>query len=355
MKQQMKDLLGGIIRGTNCVVIAASKKHTSLLTTPQASFRMGAAAVLLGCVCSTSIAQGTYIFVPSELVSGAMPNALPFTETFDKYPAGFGFATPTNGWLCALTDASRTVPSTVLPKDALGEPPLFSGNCLELGTEGNTLYNATTSQAQNVWIDMSVIMTPGELPSVVPGTQLGVALDCDYRLNVYSGLTNVFVPSGIQLATTWGQGLRLTLQIAYNDNLTVPYFRVFIDQTNVIWEAGYRLPDVPSECGGAWLPCATTNRTFNGLGFVDFGYVDALKFSDVNLGPVAPYQTGIKNAVAISWLSDYGQWYQVETSEDLASGEWQPFGEPVLGDGTTNTVFDAIGSVSCKFYRVTPL
>lgn len=80
-----------------------------------------------------------------------------------------------------------------------------------------------------------------------------------------------------------------------------------------------------------------------------------LKFSDVNLGPVAPYQTGIKNAVAISWNSDYGQWYQVETSEDLASGEWQPFGEPILGDGTTNTLFDAIGSVSCKFYRVTPL
>jgi len=354
MKQQMKDIFGGIIRGTNCVVIAACKKYTSSLTTTQTSFRIGAVAVLLGCVCSTSIGQGTYIFVPSELAAGAMPNALPFTETFEEYPADFGFATPTNGWLCDLTDASHTVPSTVLPKDALGEPPLFSGNCLELGTEGNTLYNATTSQAQNVWIDMSVLMTPGELPSVVPGTQFGVALDVDYRLTVYCGFTNVFVPSGIQLAIR-GQALRLTLQIAYADNLTVPYFRVFIDQTNVIWEAGYRLPDVPSECGGAWLPCATTNRTFNGLGFVNVGYVDELKFSDENLGPVVPHPTSIEKAVAISWLSDYGRRYQVEASEDLASGEWQPFGEPILGDGTTNTVFDAIGSVSRKFYRVTPL
>jgi hypothetical protein len=186
------------------------------------------------------------------------------------------------------------------------------------------------------------------------GHQLGLCLDSDNRLNVYCGLTNEFIASGIQFASAPGQTVQITLQIAYADDLTVPYFRISIDQTNVIWDAGYRLPNVPSASGGAWLPCATTNRTFTGLGLVGRGYIDNLSFSGTHLGGNDQPQVGITQAVAISWLSDYGRRYQVETCEDLVSGEWQSFGDPILGDGTTNTVFDTVGSSVRKFYRVTP-
>jgi len=343
----------------------ASEKHTPLRITLRAGFRTGAATILLSCVCWTPAYsltlhgpfKGCYIFVPSETVSGGTPNALPVTETFDQYPVYNGFHTSTNGWVQNATDSSHIEPATELPVTP-GGASLFSGNCLNLDTEGNTLYNITTGHAQNVWIDLSVLMSPCEgVPwaEMISGHQLGMCLDCNYRFNVYCGLTNGFIASDIQFGPSFWRTFRLTVQIAYADSLSVPYFRVFIDQTNVVWNAGYRLPDVPSECGGVWLPCATTNRTFNGLGLVGDGIVDTLTFSDANLGPVASHPTGIAQAVAISWLSDYGRRYQVETSEDLASGEWQPFGEPILGDGTTNTVFDAIGSVSRKFYRVTPL
>ena len=329
-------------------------------------FCIGVSAILWGCLCGQFTVAGSifipgngaYIFVPSTPVAGVVPNALPFTETFDRYPVPFWFEPPTNGWKQAASfgDASHTVPATELPVTP-GEAYLFSGNCLNFETEGQTLYNVTTGRVQNVWVDMSVLMIPSEdLPreELNAGHQLGLCLDEFYRLNVFCGLTNVFLTSGVQFAT-WEQKVRLTLQIAYADNLAVPFFRVYIDQVAVNWSVGCRLPGVASVSGGEWLPCATTNRAFYGLGFMGCGYVDELKFSDTYVGPDAPTQAGISQAVAVSWMSDYGRRYQVETCADLASGMWLPFGAPILGSGTTNTVYDATGSVSRKFYRVTPL
>jgi hypothetical protein len=112
---------------------------------------------------------------------------------------------------------------------------------------------------------------------------------------------------------------------------------------------------VPSASGGEWLPCATASRLFCGLGFTGCGCVDALAFSAANLGPAAAAPAGIVPAVAVSWLADYGRRYQVESCTDLTAGVWQPFGAPILGDGTTNTVFEATGARPGKFFRVTPL
>jgi len=212
---------------------------------------------------------------------------MPFTETFDPYPVNYGFAVSANGWIQNISDASRTVAVTELPVTP-ASPSQFSGNCLSLDTEGATLYNFTTGHIQNVWIDMSVWVVPcEELPweEMTSGHQLGLCLDSDNRFNVYCGLTNGFVASGSQYAYASGQTVRVTMQIAYADYLTVPYFRISIDQTHVIWDAGYRLPDILSTSGG----------------------------------------------------------------------EWQSFGDPILGDGTTNTVFYTVGSPARKFFRVIPL
>ena len=356
----MKDAVGVKRLGTSHArVTGINKCLRGCVSMTEISTTRGV-AVLLVFLCSSVFGQsfvpGTCIFVPAATVSGVVPNALPFTETFDQYPVSYWFNPPTNGWLQDVGDASHTVSATTLPVTP-GGAAQFSGNCLSLETEGQTLYNVTTGHAQNVWIDLSVLMVPCEdLPEFFPETtQLGLLLDWNNRFMVYCGLTNQFIDSGIQFATG-GQKVHLTLQIANAGSLQIPYFRVFVDQTNVVWGAGYSLPGVPSSGdGGAWLPCATTNRMFCGLGFLGSGAVDSLTFSEAYLGPDDPHQTMIAQAVAISWLSDYGRIYQVESCENLSGGLWQPFGAPVLGDGKTNTVFDAVGSVSRKFYRVMPL
>ncbi len=341
------------------------RKQTAPCATARALWRMGVCVALWWGMCHTPAHAGTlhapfsgsYFFVPSQTVAGGIPNAMPFTETFDLYPVNSGFTDSTNGWIQNISDASRTVAVTELPVTH-PSPSQFSGTCLSLDTEGETLYNATTGRTQNVWIDLSAVLVPcEELPweEMTSGNQFGLCLDSDNRLNVYCGLTNGFIASGIQFAPAPGKAARITLQIAYADNLTVPYFRVSVDQTNVVWDAGYRLPENLSANGGAWLPCATTNRTFHGLGLAGWGYVDTLSFSDTYLGVDGQPQVGITRAAAISWLSDYGRLYQVETCEDLEKGEWQSLGDPIRGGGMTNTVFDAVGSSSRKFYRVTPL
>lgn len=50
------------------------------------------------------------------------------------------------------------------------------------------------------------------------------------------------------------------------------------------------------------------------------------------------------------WSHEEGQ---VETCTDLTLGDWTPLGDPVVGNGTTNTVFEPTGAFPRKFYRVT--
>ena len=317
--------------------------------------RNSVAAILWFGLCWTCCGQSSFISVPSAPVSGVVPNALPFTDTFDQYPVWFFFEPPTNGWkqVASYGDLSTILSaSEQWLKEYPGDASLFCGNYLNFSTEGQTLYQVTTGRAQNVWIDLSVLMVPSEYPpELTSGNQLGLFVDVTSNLTAYCGLTNRFASSGIPFL----RKARLTLQLAYANSLSVPFFKVYIDQVAVRWSAGYRLPDVPSASGGEWLPCATTNRMFCGLGFMGNGGIDALKFSASNLGPDVPAQASLSHAGALSWRSDYGRTYQVETCTNLVGGLWQPFGSQILGDGKTNTVYDTVGSAPSKFYRVTPL
>lgn len=301
---------------------------------------------------------GSYFFVPSHVADGGAPNTLSFTETFDTYPVGYYFAAPTNGWVSEAGDSSTIMPVAGLPVTPVA-PSQFSGNCLKVETEGQTLCNVTTGVVQNVWVDLSVLMVPCEdLPGedMISGHQLGFCLDAENRFNVYCGLTNGFLASDVQFASYPGQTARVTVQIAYDaQELNAPFFRVSIDQTNIIWNVGYPLPWSPTASGGAWLPCVTPNRIFAGFAVVGNACIDNLSHSDSYVGGDQPFRVGITPGRGVFWQSDYGRRYQVETCEDLSCGEWQPLGEPVLGDGTTKTVSDTDCSATQKFYRVTPL
>lgn len=303
---------------------------------------------------------GTYISVPTVQAAGAKANAMPYAETFDAYPVDTPASGWTNGWSVLLGDASCVRPASDVSGNS-GDASLFTGNLLDLETEGQTLSNVTTGQVQNVWIDMSVVMIPGEdLPPADHKSQqlLGLCVDASNVLCAYcGGPSNRIVSSEIQVGDLYSAPpkVRLTLQIAFADALPLPYFKVFLNQQALYWGEGYSLPGVASVNGGEWLPCESTNRCFCGVNFIGNGRVDNLRISNTYLGPDTAVQAGIEQAVAISWFSDYGRTYQIETCSDLSSNAWQPFGAPIIGTGKTNAVYEAIGSSPHKFYRVSPV
>ena len=311
------------------------------------------------------VSRSTLITVPSQPVSGTIPVAIPHRESFEEYSLNLWFSSPTNGWF--TRESNESIICSVASLPTVPKAPLdFSGMCLSLDTQGETSSLVVTGRADNVWIDLSVLMLGSDvLPPFPTNSQLGLTIRSVWddstneilyhQFFVACGLTNSWlVSSQIYSRENW-QPFRVTVQIANAENLSVPFFRVFLNQTNIVWSSGFRLPDVPSAEGGAWLPCMTTNRVFSGVGFEGSGFLDEVVISDSNLGVVAPYQSTIGQAVAIAWPSDYGQRYQVETCRDLATGDWESFGEPIIGNGTTNTVFERTESAPQKFYRVVPL
>jgi len=60
----------------------------------------------------------------------------------------------------------------------------------------------------------------------------------------------------------------------------------------------------------------------------------------------------IHTAVEIEWSSTSGTTYQVQYSTNLVSTNWFDLGSTVLGDGSTNYVFDSTRGISERFYRV---
>ena len=306
----------------------------------------------------------TLITVPSVPAAETTSLALPVEETFEAYSTTVDFTYPTNGWSHEMGTESSIVPVSQLPTSP---PPglAFSEKCLKLDTQGTTDRWSVTGRADNVWIDLSILMIGSDSFRPLPdnsllGIQIFDTIDesdntiIDQRLCVAcGGITNQWLIHPGTLSAPPYPLHRITVQLAMSDALSVPYFRIFLDQTNLVWPEGFTLPDVPTENGGPWLPCMATNRAFHGVGFEGLGYVDTLAISDTSLGPLVPWQTGIGQAVALSWASDYGERYQVETCTDLTLGDWMPLGDPVVGNGTTNTVFEPTGAFPRKFYRVT--
>ena len=60
----------------------------------------------------------------------------------------------------------------------------------------------------------------------------------------------------------------------------------------------------------------------------------------------------IFNAVEIGWFAAFGDTYQVQYISDLESTNWINFGDVIVGDGSTNYVFDTTRDRSNRFYRV---
>jgi len=79
-------------------------------------------------------------------------------------------------------------------------------------------------------------------------------------------------------------------------------------------------------------------------------YFDNFSALGTNSSPLI--QVGIQKAVEIGWNSISGRSYQVEYSTALKPKNWIKLGDLVIGNGTTNYIFDSIRTDSKRFYRV---
>ncbi len=173
-------------------------------------------------------------------------------------------------------------------------------------------------------------------------------------------------PSSGSIANAEGQ---LVLGARFRDKRIMPAFIGLMDTVRISSVARYSGPsftppegDLPPDpdtlllfnfddpSGSGTVRDASTNHfvgTF-GVGF-DGATPPALVRQAV---PGTPVATAIAHAVAVSFLAESNQWYQVQVSSVLDTNSWADFGPPILGDGLERRVFDSAVSPSRKFYRV---
>lgn len=103
-----------------------------------------------------------------------------------------------------------------------------------------------------------------------------------------------------------------------------------------------------------------TNVALNASETLNLGFFTRMS-SDVNLGlrdltlftsAPAPEAT-IWNAVEVAWSSISGVYYQVQWAPALDTNDWHDLGDPVLGNGSTNSVFYRTSGTVQRFFRVT--
>jgi hypothetical protein len=57
-------------------------------------------------------------------------------------------------------------------------------------------------------------------------------------------------------------------------------------------------------------------------------------------------------AIELMWKSTPGRYYQIQASTNLISGEWFDVGDPIEGDGTTQSILESTRYDASKVYRV---
>lgn len=100
----------------------------------------------------------------------------------------------------------------------------------------------------------------------------------------------------------------------------------------------------------ALLEIRMVTTQFSGNDFV----LDDLSFRSTS-STVPPPPTYIQRAVEVSWPSVTNQLYQVQWASAVDTNQWFSFGPPVIGNGTTNAIYEPLGSNSKRFYRVIPV
>jgi len=94
-------------------------------------------------------------------------------------------------------------------------------------------------------------------------------------------------------------------------------------------------------------------------GDIRFFFVDYLELADnmgtstVQVERVLPALSVSVASVAIGWMTDPAEKYQLQFSSSLSPGSWTNLGDVVQGTGTNTVVFDSVLGQPQRFYRLT--
>jgi len=86
--------------------------------------------------------------------------------------------------------------------------------------------------------------------------------------------------------------------------------------------------------------------------------IDDFSFSASDLPPYHPLSLSAQATdghLVISWSTQSGQAYQVEYTDDLASGAWSLLSGPLLGTGVPILVTNNLALSTQRFFRVQPV
>ena len=71
--------------------------------------------------------------------------------------------------------------------------------------------------------------------------------------------------------------------------------------------------------------------------------------------PVSLSAEAIDGNLVIGWATQSGLTYQVEYTDDLASGPWLPLSGPILGTGVPILVTNSLALSTQRYFRVKPV
>jgi hypothetical protein len=99
---------------------------------------------------------------------------------------------------------------------------------------------------------------------------------------------------------------------------------------------------------------ATAIGTTPAIDFADGFSLAGLSFLGKTTAPLPPTNS-IYVAVELGWKSESNRYYQVQWRTNANTGAWSNLGSWVLGNGSTNYIFDSTRGTKIRFYRVQAL
>jgi beta-glucanase (GH16 family) len=133
-------------------------------------------------------------------------------------------------------------------------------------------------------------------------------------------------------------------------------FRAGSDPYGFVRDGQWHTVEVPMSDMAPEVDLLAVSQLFQVLGIS--GPITSIEFDDIYFTGGGSLHTNVVSAeildgVGISWPTLAGTNYTVQWTADLATNAaWNNLAPPIVGDGTTNRVFDPIAASTRKFYRI---
>ncbi len=295
-------------------------------------------------------------------------NTLPFQADFEAQSEG-SLLGDLPGWMKGESDLSCVTNRTYLFDEPCGLPLPSSthANVLRLSTEAETACALLERKLRgnDTYVDLMVsFVLSGDVPAFGGGEPMAaVFADADGNLNLRAAwldelgtrTTEWFVLTPVQPVGPPESGVwhRLTLLVRKDGDGSNDFIKVVFDGTALTHEKARINPEQP-ETGGEWF-CLIRDEDnpLPALGLAGSGYVDDIRIFDPQ--PTFPPEITACIAgpgrVTVTWTSQSGWRYELQSKPSLAGSTWLPVTNVVAGSSSCSADAPVQGATNA-FFRV---